>query len=183
MTDFRGNTRVPKNFQRNNPGNIRPSENKWVGEVGKANGFIIFESMEYGIRALMHSIITNLIERKKTLREWIHSYAPEADKNLPNAYTSFVAAKTGYNPDRIITTLTPEGIKKIADAMALQENSKGLDKQWLDDAWRLVSNHRKSLIDSMDTQGVTEQKKTNWALPLMFLGAGLIFFKHSKKKR
>ncbi len=184
MTDFRNNTRVPRSWARNNPGNIRPSTQKWEGEVTSKNGFVVFSTMEYGIRALMHSIITNLVERKKTLREWISVYAPTGDSNQPNAYTAFVATKTGLDPDKRISYLSESDIKAIANAMAIQEDSTPLDSSWLNDAWKLVSAHRKALIQTHpDVYDREEKKKSiNWGLPLIALGVGYIFIKKKKRK-
>lgn len=85
-----------RGIRNNNPGNLRPSSDTWKGQSGVDNGingpYLIFESAEYGIRALYKNLMTyrnkyNLI----TITGIINRWAPPSDKNDTPAYIAAVA--------------------------------------------------------------------------------------------
>jgi hypothetical protein len=43
---------VPLGLRNKNPGNIRPSNPPWQGAVGENGGFVVFDTMANGLRAL-----------------------------------------------------------------------------------------------------------------------------------
>ena len=70
MTDLRRLTAI-RGLRNNNPGNIRMSDTTWQGKISKEfntdtnKAFEQFESLEYGLRALMKNAYT-WIQRGKT---------------------------------------------------------------------------------------------------------------------
>jgi hypothetical protein len=103
MATFEGfyNPKESRAKRNNNPGNIR----KW-GNNPIEDGYVKFPTEEAGWTAI-HDQIEKNIDRGLTLTEFFagqrnekgevkpggyYGYAPEADKNKPNAYAAFVAS-------------------------------------------------------------------------------------------
>ena len=92
----------PRGIRNNNPGNIRWGEN-WKGlkKDGKEQdpSFCVFETPEYGIRALAR-LLQNYqrIHGLDTPRKIISRYAPPSE-NQTQAYIQSVAAQLGITPD------------------------------------------------------------------------------------
>lgn len=76
------NTRGMRN---NNPGNLRISANKWINKVPKDKNtdgaFEQFTSMEYGIRAMMMDIRSDIKKGSNTIEKLINQYAPPHENN------------------------------------------------------------------------------------------------------
>lgn len=75
----------------NNPGNIRVSNNRWLGSCGSYKGFVKFRSVEFGVRALLCLLRTY---RKKyhllTIRDIISRFAPSYE-NMTWSYIAYVS--------------------------------------------------------------------------------------------
>jgi hypothetical protein len=69
---------IPRGLYNNNPGNIRKSPTKWLGEVdGTDDAFETFQSPELGIRAIVRILLT--YQRRHgldTIEEMIGRWAP-----------------------------------------------------------------------------------------------------------
>jgi len=105
----------------NNPGNMRP--------IGASSGFQQFATPEDGMNAMIHDLTLKATgksqamgDKPATLRNIISTWAPAGDGNNPDAYTAFVAQKTGLNPDSLVNPMDIPG--KIAPAMAQFEGNK-----------------------------------------------------------
>lgn len=89
----------------NNPANIRYSEaNKWYGLVGNDNGFCVFESVDYGVRALIILLRKYVRDyKKKSVQEIISRYAPVCENDTRNyvAYVESFLRKHDCDPDNI----------------------------------------------------------------------------------
>lgn len=95
----------PRGIRNNNPGNIRWGQN-WQGlkENGKEqdSSFCVFQSPEYGIRALA-KLLRNYqsLYGLNTSRKIIGRYAPP-NENQTQAYIQSVAQQLGIQPDSIV---------------------------------------------------------------------------------
>lgn len=91
---------------RNNPANIRYSvKNKWLGLVCNDNGFCVFESPDYGVRALVVLLRKYIcVYKKTTVQEIISRFAPACENDTRNyvAYVESVLRNHGFNPDHIV---------------------------------------------------------------------------------
>ena len=88
---------TPLGIRQNNPGNIRPNPAfKWNGEIGANRGYIIFERMEDGIRAMV-KLLRNYqkLHHLKTIEGIIYRWAPPSDNNPTEAYAAHVAGYLG----------------------------------------------------------------------------------------
>ena len=90
-----GATRGERN---NNPGNIRPASYTWQGQSGVDSGpmgsYLIFETPEYGIRAIAKDLLTKYARGLDTVSEIITAYAPPSE-NPTASYISAVSASLG----------------------------------------------------------------------------------------
>lgn len=48
---------IPIAIRNRNPGNIRPSSPPWNGTIGESGGFVVFDTMANGIRALCKQLM------------------------------------------------------------------------------------------------------------------------------
>jgi hypothetical protein len=96
---------IPLGLRNNNPGNLRPSTPPFEGAVGENSNFVIFITMEKGLRALAK----NLIAYQKhsdgkggvidTVEEAINRWAPPKDHNDTSAYVAMVCHVLECNTD------------------------------------------------------------------------------------
>lgn len=113
---------VDRGFRNNNPGNIKPGSIVFDGMTGvDANGFAIFSSMEYGIRAIA-VIIKNYQNRDglNTVREMIDRWSTTDQ----SAYVSNVSADVGVGPDDYIDVNDPTTLSAIINGIITQENGQ-----------------------------------------------------------
>jgi len=131
-----------RGIRNNNPGNLRPTGAKWVGQVipGTDPGFMQFKSMPYGIRALFIDLINKHKRGLDTLREILYVYAPPSE-NRTELYISNVSAATGIGATQKFEP-TKANLFKIAKAFARVENGPDAllipDKDW-NEGWRLAN--------------------------------------------
>ena len=94
-----------RGVRNNNPGNIRQEGDQydWQGEVGTdADGFMIFDTPENGIRAL-NKVLDTYRDRHglQTVRQIIGRYAPPTE-NDTDSYVTSVSKSLGIGPDQAI---------------------------------------------------------------------------------
>ena len=90
MTDFRGNSALPRGIRNNNPGNLILTGIKWRGSVPSYKNtdktFEQFVDYSYGVRAMLMDIIKDVVvDRQNTIRELITEYAPKHGGNPPRS--------------------------------------------------------------------------------------------------
>ena len=114
-------------IKNNNPGNIRfSSANPWRGQIAGAvsspPGFVVFDSLENGYRALMILLQNYISGGFNTIEKIITRYAPPAENNT-QAYINFVAGFTDIPPDEILQAGDLFRKVKIAQAISEMEHS------------------------------------------------------------
>lgn len=114
---------VDRGFRNNNPGNIKPtSDTEFNGQTGRdAQGFGIFSSMEYGIRAIA-VILKNYENRDglNTVREMITRWSTTDQ----SAYVADVSAYVGVGPDDPIDVNDPATLEAMIQGIITQENGQ-----------------------------------------------------------
>ncbi|MGR5243070.1 structural protein P5 [Photobacterium damselae] len=96
---FGTKTMMPLGIRNNNPLNIKfNSANDWDGQTGENNGFCVFSSSKFGIRAGA-KLIDNYMSKKglTSVAGIIKKWAPPSDNNPTNNYVEFVAKEVGVN--------------------------------------------------------------------------------------
>jgi len=112
---------LPLGLRNNNPGNLRPGDN-WQGMVGTNGGFIQFENIGWGVRALGIDLTTKIRNGYNTIELIIFRYAPPSE-NDTLAYIASVVADTGIQQNKTLAADTIT-LKKIIRAIMNVELGK-----------------------------------------------------------
>lgn len=108
-------------IRNNNPGNLRPSKKyTWDGAVGENKGFVVFEDIRYGIRALAIDVTNKIKRGLNTIEKIIHVYAPP-DENNTQRYVDSVSYSVGVPADYLLT-LELSTITALVRAIITHEN-------------------------------------------------------------
>ena len=115
---------MSRGLKNNNPGNIRRSKTRYVGEISPSTDaeFKQFESIAYGYRAMF--VLLDSYRRRyslNTIRQMINRYAPPTE-NFTEGYIRFVAQRTGIRPDEVLDTRSARDMVPIVMAMSEIEN-------------------------------------------------------------
>ncbi|RWU12462.1 structural protein P5 [Xanthomonas phaseoli] len=122
------NAKLPRGVRNANPGNIDRTKTVWQGEdrsasaVERESRFAVFDSPEYGFRALVKTLLT--YQRKhglRTVRGIINRWAPPVE-NDTGAYARQVATALGVDVDQRINVEAPATAFQLAKAIAKHEN-------------------------------------------------------------
>lgn len=126
----------PRGVRNNNPGNIDRTGTPWQGENRTEAArqrevrFAVFDTPEYGFRALVKTLLT--YQRKyglRTVRGIIDRWAPPSENNT-SAYAVEVAKALGVSLDVRIDVEAPATAFQLAKAIARHENG---GNYWGDD--------------------------------------------------
>ena len=133
--------RLPRGLRNKNPGNIRNSKNKYLGEVQPSQDSVFkqFQSIDYGYRAMF--VLLESYRRRysiDTLRGIVTRWAPPLE-NDTESYIRFVAARSEVDPDAV---LPPRDVRLRAIAEAMSRFERGHEPSpaqldALDRGWKL----------------------------------------------
>lgn len=137
--DFTGDalTFAVRGLRNNNPGNIRWNPaNKWIGQLrDDGGGYIVFDTMENGLRALARLLTNYMRSGNNTVSKIITRWAPAADNNNTAAYIRAVVRDTGFAADQPLTA-TQGTIVPLMKAITRHENGfNPLTAQQFEDAY------------------------------------------------
>lgn len=108
-----------KGLRNNNPLNIEENGTDWVGRAGDDGRFVIFETVEHGLRAAGRILRTYAKKYQlNTIAGIVSRWAPPVENDTQN-YINFVSQKTGIAYDR---PLTQETYPQVLAAMIHMEN-------------------------------------------------------------
>lgn len=124
---------APLGIRNNNPGNIRPVKAyKWQGEIGENGGFVVFDSMTNGIRALCKNLIAYQ-ERHglRTVRQAVERWST-TDRE---AYVQLVCAVLDCDDDQDFFDFhDPEWLWWMAYSISIMECGEKAATQYITDA-------------------------------------------------
>jgi hypothetical protein len=119
----------------NNPGNIRPSNPSWQGAVGQSKGFVVFDTMVNGVRALCRQLLVYQDRYGiKTVRQVISRWAPPSDNNPTDAYIAFVCSVLNCQPDDAFNFRNADWLYWMVTAIGEEENGHDAFTQNVTDA-------------------------------------------------
>ena len=129
----------PRGLRNNNPGNIRISKTKYLGEVqpSQDSAFKQFTTMAYGYRAMFTLLYT--YQKKygiNTIADAIIRYAP-AIENHTTAYIDMVSEWSGVPATSHITTTNADVMVPIVAAMSRVENGIPAVMSDVEAGWKL----------------------------------------------
>jgi|LSPZ01.1.fsa_nt_gi hypothetical protein len=115
----------PRGLRNNNPGNIRASADRFLGEVPSPDGeFKKFTGMEYGYRAMFVILATYLQKYgRNTIEKIVTAWAP-AKENNTQAYIAAVVLYSGVAKNKPLTLASGDDYIKIVAAMSRVENGQ-----------------------------------------------------------
>lgn len=117
--------KLPFGIRNNNPGNLRDNGISWNGRTGANEGFVVFDKMENGVRAMTLDITSDYMNKGlKTIRQIVTEYAPPGE-NKTESYVQHIAAKVGMNPDAPLVPLEPY-LHDLISAMIYHENGRNI---------------------------------------------------------
>lgn len=99
---FLGITTDPLGLRNNNPGDFRVGI-AWQGMIGAENGFITFQDVTWGLRALALDLINNINKGNDTITTFITQYAPPSENDTVG-YIASVSSDTGLDPNTQLGT-------------------------------------------------------------------------------
>ena len=130
---------TPRGLKNCNPGNIRLSNEKYVGEIkGEDTAFKTFKNMAYGYRALLRDIRTKINRGVNTVEKIITIYAPPSE-NQTQAYINAVAQKVGVRPNESILP-SEYNLIKIACAISTIENGIKADIMQVKEGYKIIDS-------------------------------------------
>lgn len=130
---------MSRGLANNNPGNIRQSRTRYLGEVRPSRdpAFKQFESLAWGYRAIF--MLLDTYRRRygiDTLRGMISRWAPPSENHTDN-YIRAVASDTGLDPDERLDTRDAATMIPVAAAISRVENGVAADRREVTKGWDL----------------------------------------------
>jgi len=150
-TSFIGRTDLYPGLRNNNPGNIRPGD-AWQGMTGEADGFVVFQDISWGLRALATDITNKVRKGYNTIRLLVTRYAPPSENDTA-AYIAAVSNDTGIDPDQMIAYST-DTLHSLMRAIIDHENGQQanlISDQDIDQGISMMSN---SLLQLFNAAGI-----------------------------
>ena len=136
--------RLPRGLRNNNPGNIRISKTKYLGEVqpSQDSSFKQFQSIDYGYRA-MFVLLEHYYKARglKTIRQIINRYAPASENNT-EAYIQQVASICFRSADEEIDITNKDEMVLLVSAMSRVENGRIANVDDVIRGWNLYTRYR-----------------------------------------
>ena len=125
-------------IKRNNPGNIRATSTKWLGEnTPKGEAFCHFRDLLYGCRAML-KLLKRYIEVKecKTIRKVVSRWAPPSENNT-RSYIDYVARSMDTHPDDDLV-VDKDTLIRLASAMTWMEHGQAIPRNTWEKAFNMI---------------------------------------------
>lgn len=171
-TSFIGRDDLPIGLRNNNPGNIRPGD-AWQGMTGENGGFIVFQDIDWGLRALATDITNKVQEGYNTITALISRYAPPSENDTA-AYIAAVSADTGLPADQVIS-LDAGTLHDLVRAIMNHENGDSysvlVTDQDIDTGISMMSN---SLLQLLQAGEIAIQNPTTPGGVIVWIGIALL---------
>lgn len=135
--------KLPRGLRNCNPGNIRKSPTRYLGEVqpSKDPAFKQFESMAWGYRALFVLLDSYCRRGVRTIREIISRYAPPVE-NYTEGYIRVVAESAGLPAESNVDMSDHDLMVRIAAAISRVENGRAAILADVEQGWQLYKTHK-----------------------------------------
>lgn len=123
---------TPLGLRRNNPGNLRPLRERWLGETTKpGEPYCSFDSMENGVRALAKNLLTYQDKHKlRTVEKIISRWAP-GNENDTEAYIRSVCKRTKFARAALLDLTDARTLYLLTEAIIWHENGETIDDDTL----------------------------------------------------
>jgi hypothetical protein len=131
---------TPRGLRNNNPGNIRRSNQVWVGMADKQTDkeFVTFRSMAYGYRAIIKTLRTyRFLHGCITVKEMITRWAPPAENDTA-AYIRAVCQDMQVPDSYLVDPNDRATLVQLAAAISHHENGIAAVMDDVEDGFDLV---------------------------------------------
>lgn len=134
---------MSRGLQNCNPGNIRRSKTKYLGEVTPSRdaAFKQFKTMAWGYRAMFVLLHTYRRKDYRTLRQMITRYAPPVENHTED-YIAHVSRWAEVYADTPLDTLDPAVMIPVVAAISRMENGVQAVDTEVREGWRLFMQHK-----------------------------------------
>jgi hypothetical protein len=127
--------RAPRGIRNNNPGNIRWDKNTtWQGQAKDQTDseFVVFQSPEWGIRALIRVLLSYKRRGVRTPQQIINRWAPPQGQAQDGrtytqntaAYVRAISAALGVGADAVIDVESADTLRLLLPAIIKHENGQ-----------------------------------------------------------
>ena len=131
---------MTRGYRNKNPGNIRLTNNEWLGEVGGTDlAFKTFKSMPYGYRAMFALLREYINKGYDTIEKIINRYAPSSE-NATEAYISTVSRRTGIAQEEVLSFADTNKMKNLVAAISYVENGIAPDLSDIDNGFKILQS-------------------------------------------
>lgn len=139
-------TAAPRGIRNHNPGNLRPSGDRWQGQAGVDRagggpGFVRFETPAHGIRALAIDLSTKHGRGLRSVRQIIGVYAPPSENDTA-AYVANVARALGVDPDAPLDFSGPQLEGMMAAVIQMENGQQPYPQSMLQEGARQARTRR-----------------------------------------
>ena len=142
--------KTPRGLRNLNPGNIRRSKVRYVGEKSSSDrAFKQFESLDYGYRAIFVLLHTYLLHGYVTIEQMINRYAPPVENNT-KGYINRLCALAHIEPHNRVNTTDHDRMVAIVAAISTIENGVKADMDAVERGWQLFKADYISLNANKD---------------------------------
>lgn len=93
---------LPLGLRNNNPGDLRASDDHWLGMTGTNQGFVVFQNCSWGLRALAIDLRSKINAGFNTLEKIIYRFAPPNENNT-EAYLDYMIGATLFSRTQILS--------------------------------------------------------------------------------
>jgi hypothetical protein len=131
---------VPRGLRNNNPGNIRHSNQSWVGMADKQTDkeFVTFRTMAYGYRALIKTLRTyRILHGCTNVKQMITRWAPPTENDTA-AYIRAVCLDMQVPESYPVSENDRAALVQLAAAISHHENGIEAVIQDVEDGYELI---------------------------------------------
>ncbi|MDE6877358.1 MAG: structural protein P5 [Alistipes sp.] len=134
---------MTRGLRNRNPGNIRRSKTRYLGEVTPSRDAVFkqFETMAWGYRAMFVLLDSYRRRGYGTLRQMIARYAPPVENHTEN-YIRCVATWSGVDADEPLDTHDRTIMLAVVAAMSRMENGREAVMSDVEAGWTLFIQHK-----------------------------------------
>lgn len=137
-----GSGSVPRGVRNNNPGNLRPTGERWQGQTGDDGGFMRFSTPLHGVRALAVDLTAKHGRGLRSVRQIISVYAPPSE-NDTDAYVRNVARALGVSPDAVLDFSGPQLEAMMAAIIQMENGQQPYPQAMLQEGARQARTRRR----------------------------------------
>lgn len=113
----------PRGIRTNNPLMIRPTADRWVGEIVPLDGYCVFDTPAHGLRGGMRQLLYYQTKHgRRTIKAIIPVWSPSADHNNVHAYMDDVGKRLNVAEDTVLDLRSPTVLRAFGTAIIWHEN-------------------------------------------------------------